>query len=1358
MEKTSFTSPGKNQGRPVLRHQVSIITLFIGLMFTLFIQRGMSQCSLACNGLVQVSLDQNCQATITAAMILNDTFTLCPGGNYVVTVLQYKKPIPTSPVVTGFYAGQTLQVEIKDTRSGNKCWGDLKIEDKLPPIIECGRDTIPCFYASTFVPIAYDGCELDTVILINEIIRPYECHPDFVKQIVRTYIARDIYGNTSTPCNDTIELKRFDTARVICPKDWTIANNCPISCKDISYKRIKLDKNGHPHPDYTGTPRYWDTISRFPVVTDTVSIWPVKDIYCNIGVTYEDIDLGTISCVRKIMRLWTMREWHCRGEIVRVCIQILEIADREAPFVHCGYNFQVTTDGGYRCEATVTLPPAIVFDSCLSTIRVDVVYPGGILLNKNGGTVTLPVGENVIWYRAYDKCYNVDSCFIIVTVLDKTAPVAVCDRTTVVSLSIDGRAHVYAKTFDDGSYDDCHIKEFLVRRMFDGPCDNDLLVDSFRPYVEFCCEDVGNTIMIVFRVVDKSGNINECMVEIEVQDKLKPVCHAPKDLTVSCDFHFDINDLSVFGVVQTDSAFFNKKRTIRYRGFDWTRDTIINFHDGFAHDNCDLTVTTWFVDNRTQCNVGTIERFWEVRDANGVDTCRQVITIFNWHPFDLDNDIIWPNDTTLFGCLSASGLTPETLGRPRAINEDKCDLLGFSWEDHTFRFVNGSDACFKILRKWKAIDWCQRLYSPVFGFYFHTVEFTQVIKVHNVVKPVVTTNPTQDTTFCTFDSCTSGLATLTAIGIDDCTPASELFWEYLIDLDSDGDFDIIRNGIGNVINATGRYKLGVHRIKYVFEDRCGNKTAVERGFTIVNCKAPTPYCLNGVAIDLMPMDLNNDGIIDTAMITVWASDLDHGSTGACGHPVVFSFSSDSSDHFRTFTCPPRQENVEIWVTDVITGKQSFCITFIDIQDNNNACSGNIIGGRISGLIATDDKQGIISAEVELKGSGLSKFVTPGNGKYAFINMPFSSTSQYEVIPSRNDNPLNGVTTADIVRIQRHILGIEEFDTPYKRIAADINASKTITSTDISELRKLILGIITKFEKNTSWVFVDANYQFLSPDDDVLKETYPRTYVINPFISDMIANFKGIKIGDLNGSVVASNFNKSGSRNRTILELLTNELSFNAQDEVIVPVQVMAKSTIAGYQFTLKFDPRVLEFVGVNGGASNIQDEHIGTSRIQDGFLTFSWNNNDAIVINENENVFTLKFKALSKGQISNYVHINSAITSAEAYNANLEEMDVQLSFRTQTGIVADAVPVLYQNQPNPFSDQTVIGFEMPKANHATLSVYDLNSKIVFKTDLNAAKGYNSITIKNSQLGVTGVLFYQLDTEGYTTTRRMVVIQ
>jgi hypothetical protein len=61
-------------------------------------------------------------------------------------------------------------------------------------------------------------------------------------------------------------------------------------------------------------------------------------------------------------------------------------------------------------------------------------------------------------------------------------------------------------------------------------------------------------------------------------------------------------------------------------------------------------------------------------------------------------------------------------------------------------------------------------------------------------------------------------------------------------------------------------------------------------------------------------------------------------------------------------------------------------------------------------------------------------------------------------PELDDNPLNGVSTYDLVLIKNHIDGDLPFTSPYQYVAADINRSGTITTFDILELRNLILGI------------------------------------------------------------------------------------------------------------------------------------------------------------------------------------------------------------------------------------------------------------------------------------------------------------
>jgi hypothetical protein len=155
----------------------------------------------------------------------------------------------------------------------------------------------------------------------------------------------------------------------------------------------------------------------------------------------------------------------------------------------------------------------------------------------------------------------------------------------------------------------------------------------------------------------------------------------------------------------------------------------------------------------------------------------------------------------------------------------------------------------------------------------------------------------------------------------------------------------------------------------------------------------------------------------------------------------------------------------------------------------------------------------------------------------------------------------------------------------------------------------------------------------------------------------------------------------------------------------------------------------------------------------------SWNAPSDFDVDGSTQLFALKFRALSKGQLSNVLQFNSLITPALAFNQLSEEMNIQLGFRSQDGKLPRGEGiVVYQNQPNPFAEVTVIGFELPEAAPTTLTVYDLNSRVIFRKNMQGSKGYNSVELNTAQLGVTGVLFYQLDALGYTATKRMVVIR
>ena len=102
-------------------------------------------------------------------------------------------------------------------------------------------------------------------------------------------------------------------------------------------------------------------------------------------------------------------------------------------------------------------------------------------------------------------------------------------------------------------------------------------------------------------------------------------------------------------------------------------------------------------------------------------------------------------------------------------------------------------------------------------------------------------------------------------------------------------------------------------------------------------------------------------------------------------------------------------------------------------------------------------------------------------------------------------------------------------------------------------------------------------------------------------------------------------------------------------------------------------------------------------------------------------------------------------------------MNVALNFGN--GVVSQAGFALYQNTPNPFKELTTIGFNLPQASTATLTIMDVSGKVLKVVKAPYAKGYNEVVLKRSELGVSnGVLSYRIETGKYTATRKMVIME
>ncbi|MFT5264204.1 MAG: hypothetical protein ACI8YQ_002950 [Polaribacter sp.] len=535
-------------------------------------------------------------------------------------------------------------------------------------------------------------------------------------------------------------------------------------------------------------------------------------------------------------------------------------------------------------------------------------------------------------------------------------------------------------------------------------------------------------------------------------------------------------------------------------------------------------------------------------------------------------------------------------------------------------------------------------------------------------------------------------------------------------------------------------------VTFIATDACGRTASCTSTINISDNTAPviTSTYVDGVC---------NEAVCGSNVsfwFNSWKSKVLEGlsATDACDSNV--SFSTSGSPNSATQDCPDgTAETVVTWLANDNCGNAGeISYSFFVVPADAPAPSPGIMG-----MVATEQTETVENVTVMLQGNALSMTdITAADGMYGFENLV--EGQNYYVTPLLDENPLNGVSSFDLVLIAKHILQLEQLDSPYKMIAADINKSGSITTMDMVELRKLILHIDDNFANNTSWRFVEAAYVFPMPTNP-FASIFPEEVNINGLSAEEEHDFVGVKIGDVNGSAIANQFAQAEDRAGV------DELLFNVKDQQLVAeetYEVAFEATnfdaIYGYQFTLNFDQTALAFEEVStGGLSGMNDGNFGLTMLDEGVITTSWTNQIAQSLSRDAAVFKITFVAKANVSLRDVININSHYTQAEAYNSNLDLMDVQIRFQ-EDDLVTKGFR-LYQNTPNPFRQETVIGFDLEESTAATLNIYDGAGRLLKQVEGDFNKGYNSVSVSNDGL-TSGLLYYQLVTAMGTLNKKMIL--
>jgi len=615
---------------------------------------------------------------------------------------------------------------------------------------------------------------------------------------------------------------------------------------------------------------------------------------------------------------------------------------------------------------------------------------------------------------------------------------------------------------------------------------------------------------------------------------------------------------------------------------------------------------------------------------------------------------------------------------------------------------------------------------------------------------------------------------LTATATDNITQEDDLMFEYKIDLYNDGrgghggydyrvgKLSLLQYNSGDTVeyshnpfadenhdpfNASGTYPMGIHKIRWNVCDSSGNIGVCETLFEIKDCMAPIPKCKTGLLTWTLP---------STGKVTILAKDLDFGSFDNCSSKdkLKFYFDGDINktsimvtcdDFIASGQCDQLRFEVEMWVEDDEENRD-YCKALIIILDSLDACI-NGDGATISGIVTEENKttRVISTIQLETKNQPIQE-VTKSNFRFNCLYTP----STYKVIPILNDDPLNGISTRDILRIQSHVLGKKRISSPYRMIAADVNASNSITAADMVEMRKLILGVIPSFSKVKSWTFVPTSYVFPKPSSPWnaprSKEIFIDTY--HTYNSDFIA----IKMGKVWSPL--DSVSSTQIRSQMPLNFIVQNEYCKANQTYRIPIRAEHFQDIEGFQFTLNYDSQHLIYQGVESGVIPINDSHFG--ELENGVLTSSWNSDHAEIYNNDEVLFYLNFIVVKDGALSNLLNITNDVITSEAYASDESLRAVQLRFADAFDKPNKDEILLFQNVPNPFSDRSTIKYFLNNEADITLRIYDLTGRLIHQYSGHGVQGMNTLQITKKELNLAGHYYYQLQTSKYIATKSMIL--
>ncbi len=1273
-----------------------------------------------CDGNVNIGLNAAGNATITYLNVDQGSSDNCTAQNLLVFSLS-KTFFDCSN-----FGPNLITMTVTDLAgNSNFCTSIINIQDNILPTIVCPSDVSvnctssldPNVNLSLGKATATDNCT-SSVIYTDASTSP---SVGYCSALLRTWKVTDVAGNTAS-----------------CIQKINILDNTP--------------------PTFTGTLPVDVTLTCGSTVPSAPTVTATDFCTPNVSVVLTETTTKTNNNSCSDYSYIVTRTWKATDNCgnTSTYTQKTTVLDNAGPvFSNMPGPITLSTESfnSQLCSAplSLTLTNSNISD-CEGFNNLTVTNNSPI---GNGGlsaSGTYPVGVYAIKFTATDKCGNSSMATVNVTVVDNSKPIAKCHDVVNVSVNNAGIGSVTAQNVDNGSIDNCTPSNQLILSL---------------NITQFNCANIGNN-LVVLTVIDQAGNSNVCTSIITVQDNLPPtISSCPADISVNCTSSLDPN-------------------------------VNLSLGKATASDNCSATVT--YSDAITSPPAGfcsALIRTWKATDiGNNTATCTQKISIQDNTPPSFTN--VFPPDVTL-----ACGSTVPAA--PNVTATDFCDpSVNISLNEFSNKTNNNSctDFSYVVIRTWVATDDCG-----------NSTTHTQKTTVLDVTPPVFTNVPGTITLFTdNFNSlvCSAPVTLLlNNTNVSDCEGFNN------ITVSNNSPY-----GSGG-LNASGTYPVGTTVVKFTAIDKCGNTSTANVNVTVIDNSKPIAHCIalinltlnnQGIAT-LAPQDVNNGSTdnctpqnqlllslsqtqfdctnLGSNIVTLTVTDQ-AGNSNTCtsiinivsgssttltltfsttnesapgandgsataivtGGSGSFSYKWNDPNNSTTQTVNGLAAgNYTVTVTDLVTGCKAVGTVTVNL---NSSSSTFVISGNIM-VPVTNANVGLV--QVDMTGTTLATMTTTNSGNYSFTVPAFSNVV---VKPLKNINPTNGVTALDMAIIQQHVTNpnTPTLTTPYMLIAGDMNHDGLINGIDLAVGQAVILGNLSSFPNNTSWVFVPKSYVFPNPLNP-FTPPYPTSLMYTNLSGNQLnQNFWGIKIGDVQYSASPAQANGGNEVRDYVDELkfVTYDKALSKGATIHLDFTTENFNDILAYQYTMEADPEYLEIVETTSGVlPGMNKDFFGMNKSAEGSFTAVWYNNDGYNLYPKDNAFGLTLKVKKAGKkLSECLKLSDSQIITTAYNSNYKPIEIGLKFNSDVIVNPVHTFELYQNQPNPFKNTTTISFSLPNAERGNIQIMDLNGKVIKSIEKNFEKGINREDIQLENVS-PGVFYYKVSTSTNSAIKKMVLI-